>query len=175
MKQGLQMNDFAREVARQHASKRDFKAPTQQLSMVTLEQPQQSPDGFAMNLGLVLKDTGRFAVRKLAHQQIAERLSVPWNYYQRCLTEAPELVAENVNYWLRHTDEVRLVRTIDGQMRAYLGNKYRPLDNYDLFTAVAPTIMDTDMGMRIESIQITESKFYIKAYTDRITGEVKKG
>jgi hypothetical protein len=147
------------------------------MSVLSPEQERQSPDGFKMRFALNLDGQAQpFAVRKLAHQQIAERVKVPWNYYERCMSEAPELVTENVNHWLTHSDDVRLVRTLDSQARAYLGDKYRPLDNYDLFTAVAPTLMgESARGMRIESIQITETKFYIKAFTDRITGEVKKG
>jgi len=180
MKQGMQLQDFAREVQRQADVKRDFKAPSSRLRVQTLDPMayRQSPDGFQMKFALAVGDgannQGVFPMRRLMHQQVAERTKIRWEYYERMMEEGPELVPENVNYWFQHQDETRLVRTLDGQARAYLGDKYRPLDNYDLFKAVAPVLMgEQARGMRIESIQITETRFFIKAFTSRLTAAVK--
>lgn len=176
MNTGMQLNQFAAEVARQNAAKKDYKAPSTKLELAVLEQPVQSPEHFPMQLAMRLGDVGTYPIRKLAHQQIAERIKMPWNYYERCMSEAPELLTENANHWLHAAEEVRTVRLLDGQMRAYLGNKYRPLDNFDLFQAVAPTLLGDKaqkLGIRIESCQITETRFYIKAFSERITGAVK--
>jgi hypothetical protein len=180
MKQGMTMHDFAAEVQRQANVKRDFKAPSSQLRVAVLDSGAQivSPEGFRMKFGLGLGGRVQqvFPMRKLMHQQMAERLKIRWEYYERMMEEGPELIPLNTNYWLTHQDEVRLVRTLDGQARAYLGDKYRPLDNYDLFKAIAPVLMGANAaGMRIESIMITETRFYIKAFSERITAQVKLG
>jgi hypothetical protein len=176
MKTGMQLGEFAREVARQATAKRDFKAPSSKLRVRVVDPMniETSPEGFQMRYAIEIGDHGAFPMRRLMHQQVAERTKIRWEYYERMMTEGPELVPLNVNYWFDHQDETRLVRTLDGQARAYLGDKYRPLDNYDLFQAVAPTLMGSQaLGMRIESVQITETKFFIKAFSERITAAVK--
>src|SRR6185369_9125843 len=65
------------------------------------------------------------------------------------------------------------VRTFDNQVRAFLSDSYRPLDNFDLAEAVLPKL--AGLGCRVESCEVTESRFYLKAVTERISGEVKKG
>jgi hypothetical protein len=180
MKTGMTLSAFAAEISRQNAAKRDFKAPSSKLEVVTTGTPVLSPEGFKMQFSLNLEGKGLFPMRKLFHQQLAERTKIPWNYYERLLDEIDcgsakdDPLPYNVNYWLEKQNEVRLVRTLDGQARAYLGDKYRPLDNFDLFKAIAPVLMGAqNKGMRIESIQITETRFYVKAFSERITGEVK--
>jgi hypothetical protein len=88
------------------------------------------------------------------------------------LSQNPDLLAENVNAWLRE-EEAKLVRTLDGNIRAFLSDRYRPLDNFDLANTVIPIILAH--GCRVESSALTETRLYIKAVTDRITFEVKKG
>ena len=190
MKQGLSLSACAQEVARQASAKRDFKCPSGRLAIERLPEPMTSPEGFRMDYGLVMDKVGSFPMRRLMHQQVAERVKIPWPYYERLMSEpaAPaaclpgrplpawSVLGENVNYWLHKQDEMRLVRTLDGQARAYLGDRYRPLDNFDLFKAVAPILMgEHARGMRVESIMVTETRFYIKAFSERITGQVKVG
>lgn len=162
------MHEFAHEVSRQAQSKRDFKAPSSKLRLQYIERESDhgnSPDGFLMKFALGIDSKGTFLVRKLVHQQVAERTKISWPYYEKMMGEDSSLLPTNVNYWFDSQDEVRLVRTLDGQARAYLGDKYRPLDNFDLFKAVSPVLMGSQAkGMRIESIQITETRFYIKAF-----------
>jgi hypothetical protein len=83
-------------------------------------------------------------------------------------------LAENVNHWLKDEPEKRMVRTLDGRMRAFLSSRYRPLDNFDLAENVLPILLATG-GLKIESAALTEKKLYIKVVTDKITFEIKKG
>ena len=56
-------------------------------------------------------------------------------------------------------------------LRAFLSNKYRPLDNVDLGNAVIPLLLEP--GWRIVSAQITETRFYIQAVSSKLEAEVK--
>ena len=67
-----------------------------------------------------------------------------------------------------------MVRTLDGKARAFLSDRYRTLDNFDLSHAVLPILMEQP-DMEIVSSQFTETRFYIKAVFPRITGEVAVG
>ena len=44
----------------------------------------------------------------------------------------PELLAENVNSWFQREPTQRMVRTLDGTVRAFLSNRYRRIDNLDI-------------------------------------------
>ena len=73
------------------------------------------------------------------------------------LQEEPGLLADNVNRWLHKGEPTqRLLRTIDGRARAFLSNRYRCIDNFEIAQAVLPIIMGMP-GALFESTQITEN------------------
>ena len=113
---------------------------------------------------------------KLCLEQIGGRVGIPAKYLERMRAEAPQLLAQNVNHWFSNTPEVRMLRTIqNGEMtaRAFLSQKYRPLDNFDLLNSVLPRIVEA--GCEIKSCEVTEKRLYIQAVTAKIAGEIKKG
>lgn len=174
MKTGKSLVELAQEIQRQSSTKRDFVAPTTQLEMVVTKPGDEPVDSKAKTLSLRVNGQGSFGVRRTAHTQIANRLGVPVKYYERMRDEAPELLATNVNHWLASSSERRLVRTLDGNARAFLSSRYRTLDNFDLAETVLPVIHN-QQGMRIESAEITESRLYLKVVTERVTAEIRKG
>ena len=108
--------------------------------------------------------------------QIGNRVGIPRAYMQRMRTEAPELLARNVNHWFQAAPELRMLRTYqNGESigRAFLSHKYRPFDNANLFNAVLPTILKA--GCQVQSAEATERRLYIQAVTPQLAGEVKKG
>ncbi len=72
-----------------------------------------------------------------------------------------------------------MIRTLDGKARAFLSNRYRRLDNYDLLHAVMPVLSelkdDNGKGLDILSCDVTETKLYLKCVFPKIEAEVKKG
>ena len=116
-----------------------------------------------------------YPVTDHAHTQIAARLDIPAKYYNRMKTLAPALLAANVNEWFHSKPERRMVRTLDGEMRAFLSDRYRRLDNFDLAEAVLPILAEMGDGMRIISTELTDSRMYIKVINERLELEVKKG
>lgn len=167
MKTGKTLTELAQEIDRQAKAKRDFIAPTTQLDMVL-----ESKEG-AQVPTMKVNGHGQFAVTEVAHEQIANRLGIPQKYYDRLRNDAPTLLTNNVNHWLHTKPEKRMVRTLDSNMRALLSDRYRPLDYFDTAETALPLIQE--MGCRIESAELTERRLYIKAVTDRLTVEVKKG
>ena len=90
-------------------------------------------------------------------------------------TESPELLSQNINHWLHNrAPESRMLRTLDGNLRAFLSAKYRRIDNMEIAETVLPIISRME-GAKVESCQITEQKMYIKVVNPRITTEVRKG
>lgn len=162
MKQGLTLDNMARELARQLDSKRDYLADTRNLSMTR--------DNELMMIGDRCQS---LPLTRIAHSQIAQRLSIPQAYYDRMQSQAPDLLATNVNTWFSKNPEQRMVRTLDGQVRAVLSHKYRALDNWDLAELSLPVI--SEAGCIVKSCALTPTHMYIKAVTPRITAEVKAG
>jgi hypothetical protein len=164
MKTGRSLSDLAAELERQASSKRDYIADTRAL--------QVRPDA---STGLIVLEgvNGGMPLRPTAHEQMGSILGIPRTYYDRLMANAPDLLARNVNHWLKAEPARKMIRTLDGGVRAILSDRYRPLDNMDLAEAVIPRLMALEG--QVVSGEVTERRFYLKAVTPRITGEIKKG
>lgn len=178
MKEGKTLEEMAKELTRQKAAKRDFIAPTAELEVVatraeSLPAPAPHEGENEHSYALRINGHGSFGIADTAHEQLAQRLGIPQKYYERMKVTAPMLLEQNANYWFKKQPENRLVRTLDGNARAFLSNRYRPLDNAELAEAVLPTLVDS--GCKVESSELTERRFYIKAVTEKLTFEVRKG
>lgn len=115
-----------------------------------------------------------FEVNDHAHGQIAARLKIPAKFYDRLRFEHPDLLQHNVTALFNREPERRLLRTIDGKMRAFLSDRYRMLDNYDLLErSVLPALAETKM--QIKSCALTETRLYIKAVFPDVVADVKEG
>lgn len=161
MKTGRSNQDLAAEIQRQADAKRDYLLDTRAVQM-TAETGQP--------LGL------RFADRQLtigatAHDQIASTYAVPKKYYDRMLSEAPGLLVANVNWWMQQTPAQRMIRTLDDKARAFLSDRYRPMDNQELAEAVLPVI--ADLGCEVVSAEITDRRLYLKAVDKSVVRELK--
>jgi len=165
MKTGKTLVELATELERQSSAKKDFIASTSSLEMTTTGEIALESD----------TTTEPFPVTDHAHSQIAARLDIPAKYYNRMKAEAPRLLAANVNEWFATKPERRMVRTLDGEMRAFLSDRYRRLDNFDLAEAVLPILAEMGEGIRIVSTELTDSRMYVKAINERLELEVKRG
>lgn len=162
MKTGKTLSELATELERQVNLKKDYLADTRSLTMTNTGDSLQ------------LQNNGTVKITNLCHDQISARIGIPKKYYEKMITESPELLATNVNHWFQKNPERRMIRTLDGKARAFLSDRYRPLDNFDLAKAVLPKLIK-DTGCSVESAEITETRMYIKAITSRITAEVVPG
>ena len=167
MKQGRTLEQLGVELQRQRNARQDFIADTRKLVMETT--PEKST--IRMDVGNRLE---KFTVGLVAHQQIASRLGIPYRYYQKMQTEQPTLLDENVNTWLQEAPEKRMLRILDGRVRAFLSDRYRRLDNLELCAAVLPVIKEMK-GASIESCEVTENHLYLKVINKRMKTEVVVG
>lgn len=182
---------MAQEIDRQRTAKRDFLAQTgEQIRLVTGPAPQLAPvDHETIRRGrpvatmprpkpifLNVQEQGQFDVGPVAHGQISQWTSIPKKYYDRMLTEAPDLLTANVNEWFTQAPARRMVRTLDSRARAFLSDKYRIIDHEDILSAILPVFGDVGLSSRdIISCEVTERRLYVKALFPRVQGEVKKG
>jgi hypothetical protein len=177
MKIGRSLKDLAIEIQRQMHEKKDFLAPTSKLSFevagmatglnandvpVITDRPQLRIDG-----------QGSFGLKPTMVTQLGQYLDIPVQYLRRCEGLHPELFAQSLNTWLQHKHEQRFVRTLDGDARALLSDRYATLDNHDLLEQVFPVLQD--LGVKIVSCEITDTKLYIQAVNERFQAEVTRG
>ena len=168
MKQGRTLIGLAEELERQLSTKVDMIVPTPLMHHVTDTSGAtalliEAPDG-----------SKRFTATESCRRQLADRLKIPFAYFERMRTDQPELLDRNVNTWLHKEPEQRLIRTLDGRARAFLSDRYRRLDNYDLLEHVLPILRELP-GARFESMELTETRMYVKVVTPRIEFEIQPG
>ena len=120
------------------------------------------------------EDILSYRITDIAHRQIADRLNIPYKYYERKRLDYPALLDKNVNGWLLKHPERRMLRTLDGKLRAFLSDRYRRLDNLELVDHVLPVIAEMK-GCEIISCDITETHLYLKVINKTMKAEIVPG
>lgn len=175
MKSMLTINELAAEVQRQKAAKVDYVADTRRVSVHAAE-----TDDARVPISIVVDgeggtgELGEYGIRPHAHTQLGTWAKLPKAYYDRMLSDAPDLLATNLNHWFARTPAKRMLRTLDGDLRAFVSDRYRRLDNYDLAEHVLPLI-GAMPDARFEGCGITETRMYLKVVLPRITADVRVG
>jgi hypothetical protein len=168
MKQGKTLQDLALEINRQQKAKRDFIIPANKINAFAVEEH--------VEIGFPIKDNNRelftAPLTDNGHIQLGQFCGIPKKYYDMMLVH-PALLATNLKHWLERAQETRMVRSMDGAVRALLSDRYRRLDNFDLAQNVLPMLFEANAV--VESAEITDRKIYIKAITHKVQAEVKKG
>jgi hypothetical protein len=166
MKTGKSLVELATELESRRGQKLDFIVNAQQLAMTAYN--------VANGVELVVPNQGQYPIRPIAHEQIGSHLEIPKKYYDRMLAEDPELLANNVNRWLRDDTSKRMVRTLNSGARAFLSNRYQRIENEEIAEVALPILM-SDPALQVVSCEVTERRLYIQATTRRITADVKVG
>ena len=170
MKSGLSIDELSAEVLRQNSAKQDYLVKTGNLQM----------ESFGGNpyLRLIGDDDVDLVepldIKATAHSQFSSYLDIPIKYYNRMLTEHPDLLVRNVNSWLARKSEQKMVRTLDGAARALVSNRYRRIDHLDILQAVLPIIGRLPDAV-FESCEITDTRMYLKIVNPRLQMDVTPG
>lgn len=170
MKQGRTIQDLAIELDRQREVKRDFLGDTRRLAVMPAEEEHRVRFEFLKMMIPTNGESEAFPVNNFALKQVADRLKIPGRFAQRLAEDHPDMLAYNVNALFSREPEQRMVRTLDGKVRAFLSKRYRILDNYDLAEAVLPHL--AEVGAEITSCEVTETKLYIKAIRPDMVAEI---
>lgn len=168
MKQGFKtIQELYQKLEEQRENRKDMIADTRSLIV-------NSADGISSLSVSTGDDVMSYVVSDVAHRQIADRLGIPFKYYDRMRLEYPTLLDQNINGWLMKNPEKRMLRTLDGKLRAFLSDRYRRLDNLELVDHVLPVIAQMK-GCSIESCDITETHLYMKVINRTMKTELTPG
>jgi hypothetical protein len=182
VKEGRTIQELAVEATRRNEAKRDFVADTRNLQVQPIMQKvEASADTPAEphflptpeRLQIVVADEP-FEITPHTHGQMAQRLKIDKRYYDRMLAEAPALLAHNVNHWFQHAPDRRMIRTLDGMGRAFLSDRYRRIDAFDLLEWTLPVIAEDMPNVKILSCELTDRKLFVKAFFENMELEVKR-
>lgn len=168
MKQGIKsIQNLYEELERQREVRQDLIADTRSLNV-------SSTNGVSMLTVATDNDVLSYSIGDVAHRQLADRLNIPYRYYERMRLEYPHLLDQNINGWLMKNPEKRMLRTLDGKLRAFLSDRYRRLDNLELVDHVLPVLAQMK-GCEIASCDITETHLYIKVINKTMKTEIVPG
>lgn len=166
MKTGKTLVELATEIQRRANNKKDLVASTANMGMIAPSTPGALPQ-------LIIGGEHEFYINDIAHSQIGSHLEIPKVYYDKMRSEAPNLLANNVNEWFRRHPAPRMVRTLDSGARAFLSDKFSPdMENEDLAEAVLPVLID--MNLAIMSCEVTDRRLYIKAVDKKVERALAK-
>jgi hypothetical protein len=161
----LDLFGLVKELERQKKSKLDLIVESSTLKAV--------PDEF-YGLKLAIPDYGEYPLTDWAHSQLADKLGIPRKYYQKMMdSEKFQLLAENVNAWLSE-EERKLIRILDGRIRAFLSDRYKMMDNYDLVFLTLDEFKRKG-NVEIYRIDLTETMLYLKAIDRTLTALIRDG
>lgn len=170
MRQGLNLGELAQEIMKQSQNKRDFMANTSQL-WAKVSDDYNKPE-IKIEMKLNGDSKAEFGLTSAAHSQIANKLGIPGNYYNRMATDLPDLLATNINAWMRKEPTRRLVRTLDGKVRAFLSDKYAIWQDNELALAASLPVLHTLPGLQFPSCSVTEKKLYLQCYYPTLTANL---
>ena len=171
MKQGKTLNQLAQELTRIQETAKDYTVPVSKMRMNEHAQIEFKNG-----------DLQKLDLNDWSANQLANYTEIPRAYFDRIRGESTSLLANNVNHAFgritaisesERKPESRMVRTLDGKVRAFLSSRYRRLDSYDLLNETLPVLIDGKF--QIVSSEITDRRLYLKATTEQVQGEVKKG
>ena len=175
----MELIALAKELERQRESRMDVIVPSTEIFA------QPTVDDVNLNFLVPTEEGPKMDVMPLsdwAHSQVAGKLDIPLKYYRRMREQAPELLARNINTWLPTTNKVLvsnpqnrklLLRTMDGNIRAVLSDRYKILDNHDLLLKSLEEFRE--VGAELHRADLTPNHMYIKAIVPHTIEEIRLG
>lgn len=172
MIKGMELSEVAKRILSDRDHKRDYLADTRNLRIGTRTTPTSCVP--VVRFKLDGKEV-EFEPTRTCIDQVSDRVAIPRKYADRLIETAPDLLATNVNHWFQANPERRMLRTLRNGSdiaRAFLSDRYRPLDNADIAEKILPRL--NDMGLEIKSCAVTDQRLYIQAVSEKMLAEVPK-
>lgn len=120
----------------------------------------------------VTDPNGRYTPTMVGDEGIATKLDIPLRYLRRMRENDPGLYDANVNTWLSRSADSYLLRLLRGDdatetrgvLRAWLSDRYRTIDNFDVLLATLQGIRDSGMPIGEGDIQadLTDRRMYTR-------------
>ena len=170
------LSDLVKTLESLEALKKDYIVPASKIVMRNgspcVDHSQDVEIAFnslfnAVGISSSLEETGEptleyFDATNIFHEHLAEKVGIPYRYYERMLKEKPTLLDENVNSWLKTDNRKFMLRSINGKARALLSDRYQALDHLDVIAAFLSAAVQTGYDVKVEECDLTEKRMYIR-------------
>ena len=157
----MKIQSLIEELERQKPLKQDEPVNSSQIRMVLVEnQPR-----------FQIKENDSFSITEPCHSQIAEKLEIPLKYYHRMDWKTPELLAENVNTWLKRSEKEFFIRRSGDSVRAFLSDRYRVIDHLDVLYCALNELQSHEA--EIEGCFLSETEMNIKVKSQKLRDFVR--
>lgn len=104
-----------------------------------------------------------------AHSQLATYTDIPLKYYKKMngqlkdkkgnpIPAVKHLLAANVNHWLTAENKNRLIRMYNGEIIAFLSDRFNRIDNYEVATVAMQAAHDVSPTVQMFRSHVTESR-----------------
>lgn len=168
----LTLNKLSAELVRRQQTKHDMVVDTRRIG---LHVDEGQNDVFMSIDGTdEIAPVDGWKINEHAHSQLAGNLQIPKKYWDRMRTAAPDLLVTNAQHWFINDPKDRMVRCLDGKVRAFLSSSYRRLDDYDLMTSLLP-VFDSIPGLTFQVASLTDTRLHIRALLPGLEREVQVG
>lgn len=168
-KGGKSLRELVDELERQRAIENKDK-------IVSTKDLWVAPNSELDNLIMSTPNEANLRINEIAHKQIAEKLKIPQRYYDLLKKQKdPELLnllVKNINTLLHKQDSKRLVRTLDGRVRAFLSSRYKILDNYSMLSLALEEFRKHNV--EIEKSYLTDTRMYVRATIPSLQADIKE-
>ena len=171
MKSRGNIGDIVTELRRQVDARIDFTIDTNDLQLAIGDdgEPRLSPRG---DSGRDFLPRAGFPMLDQAFVQVAGRAltgGIPMKFMRRAWDDHPERTRDFINGVMADNPKRRMVRVLDDKVRAYLGQSYRTIDNYDIAgqalklaqahdaMPIEASLTDSHLRLRFVSREVTEA------------------
>lgn len=186
MQKGMTLARLTELIDYQHENKRDFIVSTEDI-VIRPHEDSTEHRSFTLTIADNSRKKGRlfsFEISRHMLTQISFHTNVPMKLIDEMVSgtfnEFQE-IAKLLSIRLRDNPAARLIRTI-GQLgdeevpiaRAFLSDRYRVLDNYDLLQAIFPVIQHYKGQLKIDSTFLSDTRLYLKLRFPAVSGSLGK-
>lgn len=171
MKKGMEIKSMLKQINEDRNNKRDYLVDLNGMNVSTSENvyPTISADHLT---------TGEYQLTDNSLNHLCNRLDMGTRYISKCLPVSQELVAHNVNFWIKNNKQKRLMlRTYDkepmNEVRAIMSDRYKRIDNDVVANATLEKLMDMNAELKYAHYDI--DTLNITAVLPKLEGEVVEG
>lgn len=173
MKKGHDIRNVVQQINKDVKSKKDYIVTLNALEVTTSNNTYPN---------LEFTDApDQYSLTDHSMNQLCGKLEIGTQYLRKCLPVSQELVAHNLNFWIKNTKSKELmVRTIERKSdelpniaRAVCSNRYKRIDNDVVVTHSLNKLMD--LGLDIKYINYDRDTLNVTAVNPKVEGEVSEG
>lgn len=160
----------------QAARAQDFRAPTNQLQLITGDRG----DGTKVSQVVFEKTKGQptqiVSANSVAFDQIAQRANIDVRTARRLQQDYANEFDALINAIWQKEPAVRILRTFNtgknvGIARAFVSDKFKTFDNRDLLEAALPQLIESDAQWKVVNGEVTDKRLYLRLKSETQTGE----